>query len=215
MQGTLQRRTTEARRAASARTKEEARMCGNSILNRFLYFCTESPSLFGSFSSLLSCIEHKFDITYMPLCALKPSNLKYLKHSALLMHSPLPAPRAAPRAAPPRPALTLPRIPRRYPPPRLPAHFTSHLAESCRLPNCRSPFSTTPRPKTPEISAVEAPTDSIVDPATPASFCARLQSAPERWRFTRRFHYFSTELPYSYSFFTPFRVGSVWLASPE
>ena len=82
----------EERRRRGRRKKQGCVEIQFSILNRFLYFCTESPSLFGSFSSLLSCIEHKCDITYMSLCALKPSNLKYLKHSALLMHSPLPAP---------------------------------------------------------------------------------------------------------------------------
>ena len=51
----------------------------------------------------------------MPLCALKPSNLKYLKHSALLMHSPRRPPGCKPVAT-----LAAPAAPSR----------AFHLAES-------------------------------------------------------------------------------------
>ena len=79
-------------------------------------------------------------------------------------------PRAAPRAANPWRPLPLP--------PLLPAHFTSPKA-------AKLSFSTTPRPKTPGISAVEAPTDSVVDPSIPASFCARRRGKKTCTQVTR------------------------------
>ena len=70
----------------------------------------------------------------MPLCALKPSNLKYLKHSALLMHSPRRPPGCNPASSP---------YASENPPP-VPAAAPSrafHLAPRRKLQAAKLPFS--------------------------------------------------------------------------